>query len=87
MYSCPARPLRADLNWLRKTSKERLDSLRASNPSARLSERKLAVAREYGFPSWRKLEAHVEQVREGLDAIVPPELLRQKEESDLTIPT
>jgi ankyrin repeat protein len=73
-------PLRADLNWLKKTSKERLDTLRASNPSARLSESQLAVAREYGFPSWRKLKAHVERVRDGLDAIVPPGLLRRKQE-------
>ncbi len=32
---------------------------------------------EYGFPSWRKLKAHVELVREKLDAVVPPDALRR----------
>jgi ankyrin repeat protein len=70
-------PLRANLEWLKKLSKERLESLRSHNPSARLSEAQLAVGREFGFPSWRKLKAHVEQGRAKLDAIVPPDILRR----------
>jgi ankyrin repeat protein len=70
-------PLRANLEWLKKLSKERLDALRALNPSAKLSEAQLAVAREFGFPSWRKLKAHVELVRNGLDALVPPDVRRR----------
>ena len=70
-------PLRANLEWLKKLSKERLDSLRAENPEATLSDAQLAVAREFGFPSWRKLKAHVEAIRAQLDALVPPEILRQ----------
>ena len=54
-------PVRADLEWLKKLSKERLDTLRVNEPGAKLSEAQLAVAREFGFPSWRKLKAHVER--------------------------
>lgn len=67
-------PLRANLDWLKKTCKERLAALRATDPQAKLSEAQLAVARDYGFPSWRKLKAHVEQVRDALgalDSVVP----------------
>jgi ankyrin repeat protein len=69
-------PLRANLEWLKKLSKERLDALRLRSPGATLSEAQLDVAREFGFPSWRKLKARVEQVRDALDALVPPEVRR-----------
>ena len=59
-------PLRASVEWLRKTAKQRLETLRAAEPDAQLSDAQLAVAREYGHPSWRALVAHVEQVREKL---------------------
>lgn len=62
-------PLRANLEWLKKISKERLVLLRASDPAAKLSDAQFAVAREYGFGSWRKLKAHVEHVREKLDEV------------------
>jgi cytohesin len=70
-------PLRADLQWLKKVSKERLSTLRAGNPGAKLSDAQLAVAREFGFPSWRKLKAHVEYVRAQLNALVPAEVRRR----------
>jgi ankyrin repeat protein len=54
-------PLRPRLEWLRKTAKDRLALLRKSEPGAKLADAQLAVAREYGFSSWRKLKAHVEQ--------------------------
>jgi len=57
-------PARPNLEWLKKLAKDRLAALRADNPAAKLSEAQLAVAREYGFASWRKLKAHVEQVRD-----------------------
>jgi len=56
--SLPARP---NLEWLRKTAKQRLAELRAADPGAKLADAQRAVAREHGFPSWRKLKAHVEQ--------------------------
>ncbi|MFO0808831.1 MAG: ankyrin repeat domain-containing protein [Gemmataceae bacterium] len=64
-------PLRANLEWLRKSAKERLRALRADDPAAKLADAQLAVARHYGFTSWRKLVAHVEEVRDKLRALVP----------------
>jgi hypothetical protein len=37
-----------------------LDELRATDPSAQLAAAQLAIAREYGFPSWRKLKETIE---------------------------
>ena len=66
-------PLFANLEWLKKTSKERLEVLRASDPAAKLSDAQLLIAREYGFSSWRKLKSHVEQLRDTLGTLAPPE--------------
>lgn len=55
--SLPSHP---NLEWLRKTAKQRLAELRAQEPRAKLADAQRAIAREYGFPSWRKLKAHVE---------------------------
>src|SRR5512145_3306995 len=57
--SLPARP---SLEWLRKTAKDRLDVLRVAQPGARLADAQLAVAREYGFSSWRALKAEVDRL-------------------------
>jgi len=54
-------PERPNLDWLRKTAKDRLAQLRATNPNAKLSDAQLAVARENGFSSWRALKAHVDK--------------------------
>src|SRR5262249_3088916 len=59
-------PLRANLEWLKKLCKDRLVQLRDGDPQAKLSDAQLAVAREFGFPSWRKLKEHVEQLRREL---------------------
>lgn len=55
----PALPSRPSLEWLKKTAKRALDDLRTKNPQAQLADAQLALARDYGFPSWRKLKAHV----------------------------
>ena len=55
-------PPRPSLEWLRKSAKERRDRMRESNPEVQLADAQLELAREFGFPSWRKLKAHVEQV-------------------------
>lgn len=55
--SLPSRP---DLEWLRKTAKERLAELRAHDPAAKLHQAQLVIARDYGFASWRALKAHVD---------------------------
>src|SRR5690606_17431596 len=36
--------------------------LRRTRPDARLADAQLAVAREYGFSSWRKLKAEVDRM-------------------------
>jgi hypothetical protein len=54
--SLPARP---SIEQLRKLAKERLAALRAANPSAKLAEAQLLLAREHGSASWPKLVDHV----------------------------
>ena len=51
-----------DLEWLRKTAKQTLKQLRQQKPHVRLADVQLALAREYGFESWRKLVHHVQQL-------------------------
>ena len=53
-------PERASLEYLKKIAKERLRELRAKNPGTQLAEAQLAVAREYGFASWRALKAELD---------------------------
>lgn len=53
-------PDRPSLDWLKKTARQNLAALRAADPQARLADAQRALAREYGFPSWRALKAHVE---------------------------
>jgi ankyrin repeat protein len=50
------------LEWLRKRAKRRLDALRKANPTARLADAQLHLARQYGFSSWRALKAHVDSL-------------------------
>lgn len=51
-----------DLDWLRKQAKRRLQEMRGTNDLAKLSDAQLALAREYGFPSWRALKAHIDSL-------------------------
>jgi hypothetical protein len=51
-----------NLDWLRKQAKSRLGELRLTNPEARLSDAQFALAKEYGFSSWRALKAHVDSL-------------------------
>ena len=67
-------PLRANVDWLRKSAKDWLVSMRAANPAAKLHDAQLALARKYGFASWRKMVTHVEEVRSQLKALIPQEL-------------
>ena len=59
-----ARPLPAHphLDWLRKSAKQELRTLRRTRPHAKLAEAQLSLAREYGFQSWRALKAHVDKL-------------------------
>jgi ankyrin repeat protein len=53
-------PPRPNLDHLKKEAKRRLALLKASDPSAKLADSQFAVARDYGFASWRALKAHVD---------------------------
>jgi ankyrin repeat protein len=55
-------PAQPDIEWLKKTGKQQLKELRIAEPAAKLHEAQLAVARDYGFASWRALKAHVDKV-------------------------
>src|SRR6266849_5015812 len=57
-------PDRPNLEYLKKLAKEKLQDLQRADASAQLADAQLAVAREHGFASWRKLRAH-------LDALLP----------------
>jgi ankyrin repeat protein len=54
-------PDRASYEYLKKLAKERLTALRTAHPAARLADAQLAIAREYGFPSWRALKAELDR--------------------------
>jgi uncharacterized glyoxalase superfamily protein PhnB len=53
-------PAQPHIDWLKKAAKDHLAELRAHDPSAKLHQAQLAVARDYGFPSWRALKARVD---------------------------
>ena len=67
-------PDRPSLEQLRKQAKEHLVTLRAVDPSARLSTAQHALAREYGFDSWPQLVHHVESLQPHRDILQPVEL-------------
>jgi ankyrin repeat protein len=54
-----ALPVRPNIDWLRKSAKERLAELRERDPAAKLHQAQRALAADYGFTSWRALKAHV----------------------------
>jgi ankyrin repeat protein len=56
-------PDRASLEFLKKRAKERLLQMRQRDPRAKLAAAQLAIAREYGFPSWRALKAEIDRRR------------------------
>ena len=56
-------PARPNLEYLKKLAKKRLRAMRAAggaSANAKLADAQLAVTREYGFASWRKLKSHVD---------------------------
>jgi uncharacterized glyoxalase superfamily protein PhnB len=55
-----ALPPQPHIDWLKKAAKARLAELRAHDASAKLHQAQLAVAKEYGFASWRALKARVD---------------------------
>jgi ankyrin repeat protein len=55
-------PAAPSLEQLRKQAKELVRERRSGGEPQRLSDAQLALAREYGFPSWPKLKAYVDRV-------------------------
>jgi ankyrin repeat protein len=55
-------PAAPSLEQLRKQAKELVRKQRGGSAPLRLSDAQLALAREYGFPSWPRLKAYVERV-------------------------
>jgi ankyrin repeat protein len=66
-------PEAPNLEWLRKTAKQKLRMLREQNPAAQLADAQFALAREYGFESWRQLKQHVDQTRQDIRKEVAPQ--------------
>jgi ankyrin repeat protein len=60
-------PLKPNLQHLKNEAKQRLKTLRADDPAARLATAQLQIARDYGFAGWRQLKAHVERESAGRD--------------------
>jgi ankyrin repeat protein len=58
--SARALPAEPNLDHLKTEAKRRLKALREDDPQAKLASAQLAVARDYGFASWRALKAHVD---------------------------
>jgi ankyrin repeat protein len=52
-------PARTDLEHLKNEAKQHLKTLHAHDPSARLADAQLQVARSYGFSGWRPLKSYV----------------------------
>lgn len=56
-------PDKPSLAWLRKQAKRRLDEMRAAHAAGdppRLADAQFAIAKDYGFASWRALKAHLD---------------------------
>lgn len=53
-------PARANLEHLKNEAKQHLKVSRAQTRTARLADAQLAIARSYGYSSWRKLKAYVD---------------------------
>jgi ankyrin repeat protein len=56
-------PDRASAEFLKKVAKDRLAALRVADPTATLAAVQFAIAREYGFPSWRALTLEIDRRR------------------------
>jgi Glyoxalase superfamily protein len=55
-------PARPNLEHLRKQAKDLLPDLQRQSADAKLADAQHAIAREYGFPNWSTLKAHVESL-------------------------
>lgn len=58
-------PQNANLAWLKKTAKQQLRLWREEGQTVNLADVQLALARDYGFSSWRTLRAALPEPGEG----------------------
>jgi ankyrin repeat protein len=56
-----ALPPHPHIDWLKKAAKERLHAMRVRDRAAKLHQAQHEIAKEYGFASWRRLKAHIDQ--------------------------
>ena len=63
-------PARANLEHLKGEAKKRLRDMRRQNRGATLAAAQFAVARSYGFASWRKPKAYVDTLRDAAERLV-----------------
>ncbi|MEM1211754.1 MAG: ankyrin repeat domain-containing protein [Planctomycetota bacterium] len=63
-------PVRPELSHLKNQAKRRLEALRRSDPKTKLSTAQFALARDYGFSSWRELKTHVDQLQQRIDGLL-----------------
>lgn len=71
-------PENPNVDWLRKHAKRRLADLRTADPRAKLADAQRALARQYGFSSWRALKAHADSL------MVDGQVLAAAREGDVT---
>jgi ankyrin repeat protein len=62
-------PERPNLDHLKNEAKALHKTLRAANPDVKLTDAQRQLAREYGFPTWSKLRAHVQNAGAGDDGL------------------
>jgi ankyrin repeat protein len=53
-------PENPNLDWLRKQARRHLEKLRETDVTAQLADAQFALAKQYGFSSWRALKAHID---------------------------
>ncbi len=69
MAKVDALPARPNLEFLKKLAKQQVVALRRQGKTTSLAAAQLTLARKYGFPSWRKLKAHVELLEQTSAAV------------------
>ena len=69
MTKVEALPARPSLEFLKKLAKQQVVALRRQGKTTSLAAAQLTLARKYGFPSWRKLKAHLELLERAAAAV------------------
>ena len=75
-------PERPNLDHLKHEAKALHKTLRTQNPDTKLSDAQRQLARDYGFPTWAKLRAHVQHVNASDDGVGAFLRAIQKEDRD-----